>query len=670
MATALLTRTAPADWAGPLNPGSGCLGCLPVGLRGKNVWFARRNALAGPSNCTDPEPSYVQVSSTASGSLSEFDPAGGCDRSAARSAFVNVVDGVETSGGTAVITFGNSACGPGSTTSETYANLITALRSDGDDWSAWSGPIPGVQTRTLSRTYSYGSGEYGSGSATETSTTALDEDTQVQATAEVEAAEDRTDVWGGDADAQFPWLLAPGLPIGNHYGLGYGTMDPGRQEYAAPASPLLSNKFNGREVLRGRIAVPDVSFPGQTWRADWAVVTRRLGWNVARGGSGPGRTETTRERSYTLAEPMDAPDDALGPMAWAHASWGLLGYALQSVPPTPPAPAPGAPANPPTAGLRVASQLRRSRLRFAVRVPGVVTFRLRKLTVLDSDPTSYTTALANVDTAGTLAADGTNSTAAVDYAPPDQLRSVYLFVDEVVNALGHTLPASAWIAPGKVRDGWLGFIQLDHSSIQAGSVSYRRLEFTQETTVTSIYTPDPENPPTEDEATCSESEGFPWMNFTQTQTWTKTAGPGASQRASLLATPASGTRDWELTAASGSCVDQTWTGEVSEFDPPVASGIGGAWTVGAATATISETQPVDAEEQNGALWVNCARVEPATNPRFGGVTTAVATAGENTSAATYGTGEPLAVQQTGVIYLSAEDAGRSVQIVNLHVRGA
>jgi hypothetical protein len=711
--SATLTQTiSPSDWCGPLNAGSGCLDCLPVALRGQVEFFARSNALEGPRNCAQPPPVYIETSSSSAGggySVSSSYSSGprtlynaysGVYCEGYNSYESTTIEGDATASTTTYVGRGSfsegnnggplcaqfvtdtttTTPGPGGSTTEvinTYKlnDWVTYSDTTTTEGDVAGGNYTSTRVRTSVGDYTNtttGTDPYTGGTITYTTTFSvdatwtqttvhtrrLDEDTQEEADDEVEASESSPDVWGETPDEQFPRLYD--VPL---IDAAFGTMDPQWNEHPAQASVLLPRTSAGRFVLRARFAIPAAAFPGQTYAATWAVVTRRLGWGVARSGTAPGRTETNRSRLYTLTDPMSGPEDDLGPLAFADASWGDLGYSLLIVPYTPPAPAPGAPANRPTSGLRVAGRLRRSRLRFATLAPGLVTFKLRRLTVLDSDPAVYTTSLAEVTAAGTLAADGTNSTDDIDYAPPDRVHSVYLFVDEVRDAAGRLLPDEAWIAPGKVRDGWLGFLQLDHAAVQADSVFYRRRTFRQETSVTATYSPDPEAPPSEEDEACYGSTGegsLPFLDFTQTQVWEQVAG-------------LAGVPDWSLASADGSCGEQTWTGEVSPFDPPGASPatVAMGWTLGASTASRTDPQEPAAGERNGALWANWARVEPVANPRFGGETLDLAIGSSGTSAATYTEGvEPGSVQQTGIIYLYAAEPGRSVQLVNLHVRGS
>ena len=712
MPSGLAKLVSPTDWAGPLH--AGCLNCLPAGLRGRVEWFERRNALAGPRNCTDPAGvatgNSVRTSSTGysqdyhqaipapsvgvdcvvtygysvavSGSVtSTRDASGAVTYSGTSYTFREITSttysgcpgytddssdtGVEDRDTGTGIEFSNGGSPAATTTVVDTPTAHGYTRTTTTTWDSYSSASAPGSAEYIAGGYTGDPRIHYTGTITETQSYSLDEDTEEEADAAVAAAGGASSPfdWGGTPDAQFPWLGLPTTGADPGEIDPRGTMDPLRTDYSrVKNSAILRHTSAGRDVLRGRVAIPNETFPGQAWQVDWAVVTRQLGWGPARSGTAPGRTETTRYRLYTLNDAMSAPEDAVGPLAWADASWDALGYALQTVPRTPPPAAEGEPANSPTAGLRVASRLRRSRLRFATRAPGLVTFKLRWLTVLDADPATFTTALAELTTAGTLAADGTNSTDAVDYAPPDQIHSVYLFVDEVRDAAGRLLPDEAWIAPGKVRDGWLGFLQLDHASIQAGSVFYRRRAFRQQTAVTATYSPDPGSTPSEEDAACYGATGegaLPWLTFTQTQVWEQVAG-GA------------GVPDWSLVSATGSCGAAAWTGEVSPFDEPepAEATVAGGWSLGASTASRTDAVEPAAGERNGAIWADWARVEPVANPRFGGVTLGLATASSGTTAATYAAGTSSTVQQTNVIYLYAADAGTSVQIVNLHVRGA
>ncbi len=649
-----------ADWAGPVNAGSGCLACLAHVLRGRIHFFERE--VEECANCLDPAPEFLCQRVTHYYADKPYGLIGdsGCQWNSSHKD-VTRVQTWEYDGGSVLVsdvwsgtctslevldcTFSHNGCRVRLTD-----EITSTMNADG----TWSGTRHQTRLDICTPANNYDTTvEYNAGCAgftdiiTVTDTYCPIEQTEEEATEEITDAENDTAIWGADAEAQFPaaWPWAGIWWAGRLWG--GGAMSPDHHPITNPASPLLPHTPGGRDVLRAKITLPDSAYPGQTYALSWAEVTRALGYEVACSGSERGRTVTTRDRTVTLTDQMLAPDDRLGSMAYDNSSWNTLGYTLVSVP------TPTAPGSPPTAGFPAAAFLRRSRVRFAMRGPGAFTFRVRKVDVLNSDPSDYTTTFASLTTAGTLADDGTNSTSYFDNTPSSHLHSVYLFLDWVRDGDGNDVVGG--LALAKVRDGWSGFRQLDHATLQGNSQFYRRMAFTQVSTIVATYIPDPEEDPPEN-AECLES--LPYLDFTQTQVWEQVVDPLTG------AVP-----DWSLASATGSGGGASWTGEVSAYDPPdyVFPTAAEGWTVGPTTATdptVLDPDPADA--LNGALWATFARVENTPNPFFGGKILAVTPRTSTTTPFTYASG---AVEQSAQIFIYADEPGTSVQIVNIHAAG-
>jgi hypothetical protein len=627
------TVTSLADWGGPVNSGSGCLSCVTHCMRGQSRWFGRSNA-APYQNCTDPEPEEYL-----------------CQRVTTFTNSHNIPPDNETcyqfDSGATNWTRTETWNAAGEKTSDVYSGSCTSsseLVCNGvtltDDFNAtmnadgtWTGTRHYTRTDTnnpatnydITVPYNFGCPGFGFGTTTVVDTYCTLEQTQEQADEEVDGAENSTDLWGATKEEQFPSMGC------------YGSLS---FDIPSPSSPLYRHDQYGREVLRARLTVADEYFPGQQYSVSWDEVVRNLGYGIARSGSGRGTTSTTRTRTYALSDPMSAPDDALGSMAAGDASWDSLGYSVITVPRTP-----SGPGSSPTSGFRAASFVRRSRIRFAMRVPGDFDFRVRKIEVLNSDPTDYTTTLATLSTSGTLADDGTNSTIYTAFAPSDHLRSVYLFLDWVRDGYGKDV--AGWLALGKVRDGWAGFRQFDHATLQAASAHYRVKTFTQTSTASSDYMPPT---PAPGDVACLES--LPWLDFSQTQIWTQTILPGG------------GESDWALTSASGSANGASWSGEIASLDPPAFSL---STSPSAASWTQSESNTPTTPTSTGASWTNWDRVIETTNPAYGGTIVSVTRRTSTTTAYTYPTDDD--VQETSQIYVYAPAPGQSVQLANVHAAG-
>lgn len=654
------TLTSLTGWAGPINAGTGCLSCVTHCVRGRAVWFDRG---ANPHyiECLDPlgdAPSYEVAlfyavggayTSRASGSCGPFGEGTSVDTA--------VVDYYEGHYDNTTFTLFRATCDPEETVVTPYGFLHAGPHVGFvDSYLYWQFADPGTtggsgwvpssnasipealepggsnnvgdyfdKVVALESSYDYYWGEFEWEGVTYrnrdvgelrtvTGYREVGSVTEIEATQVVEDAADDADTWGADAEAQFPQIACPGPAYGE------GAMNPNSCDISNPSTVVYEHTKEGRRVFRGKLSVSQAYYGPQVFSIKWDRVLRKLGYDAVRLVSASGSSSATRSRSLTLTELMAAPEDASGSLAFDSATWAQRGYEILDVPTT------GVPFS---SGFLAADLATRSRVRFAVREQGVFSFQIRK--VEKRGDGSLETTNATLSTDGSIADDGTNSTDSFDVAPSDRLSEVRLFV---VSA-----PAVQWMALGKVRQGALGFRQLNHATLQADSLFYRKRAFTQTTTITSTYAP------AEGETDCSESD-VPWMDFNQTQTWEQVMGAP----------------DWTLASASGSCGGVSWTDEVTVFDPPNT-----ALGVPPGVATWTQTETAFDGFEGHAYAAIFDRVVPTANPFFGGKILSVA---EQTSVTTPATYASATVQQTATIYAYAGVRGTGVQIVNVRVHGA
>lgn len=689
-------QVSPSEWGGPLNAGSGCLGCISYVLRGKKIYFERD---AEPYLlCVDPQPEEVCVSASQEGDMTltdttltiyldsagnqtgsrtvietkvwhasgewSYDEGGVKTSTIARQAtddgvlFIDEFDEVTSEDCTPLIA--GTGAGVTATTSEdgttityiaddtvasqgstTYNRLRTYYNpGDGSSQNVY-GSAPGLESPWI---LAYDRQGVRTGSLTHTKVFGVPEQDEGEATDEISDSENDESIWGIGDEAQFP----AAWPYAGIWWIDAFSSDPMHPKYMPmvnPGSPLLKHEPEGRDVLRAKIAISDTFFPGQSYTVSWAEISRRLGYYVARSGTDRGRTVTSRDRELKLEDQMLAPDDSFGSLDMASASWGLFNFSILDVPET-------RDDQQPDDGYRTAGFLRRSIIKFSVRRTGVFTFRIRKTQISSGDPESAVVTFSTLATDGSINSEGINSTPEIEFIPSSNLTEIYITVDWVRDSLGADI--SDWISLGKVRDGWAGFRQFDHAELQANSAFYRRMVFIQTSSIVATYMPDPEDPPTSEELECLES--LPWMDFTQSQTWVKTIEDGGAESA------------WSLQSAEAADGATTWDDEVTAFDPPALFVVGAAETITATSATMAhEESPTDPEELNGATWAIWGRVFATPSVYFGGNTLSVENKTSLTSAKNYSSGGD--VEQTAQIYIYPPAENSSLQIANVHVAG-
>jgi len=459
--------------------------------------------------------------------------------------------------------------------------------------------------------------------------------------------------WGADEEAQFP-------PAWNEGYYPNQFLADARYEGWSDIPTAITGLIAHPNVGRFRLAVSDTYYPGQAYAFSWDVVTRSLGYGIKRSQTECGTTQTTSTRTYTLEEALTAPEDSLGPMGSTDGSWDDLDSAIVRVPPTP-----SGTGNSATGGFFAAGPLRRSKVRFAVLVPGSFTFKIRKVEVDTSDPNATPVSTTQtLLTSGTLGEDGTNSTSEVHFQPSlIENREVYLFIESVKNSLG--VLVTDWLALAKERDGYTGFFRrFDEPDPPVAPLFYKRFKFTQTTTITATAggedcdpPPDPPDPPDPDpeENPCAtgtggEVEPPPLLSFTQTQVWVMERGSG-----------------WKLLSSTGSGGGASWSNEVTHFDPPDMLNFypypdlaDDDWTVSATSASKTDTS-----ESASALRAEFARVFPTPNGYFGGKVQSISRSTSSDTLQTYGD-EDYRVTSTIVSVEPAE--GTAIQLATPYVR--
>ena len=353
--------------------------------------------------------------------------------------------------------------------------------------------------------------------------------------------------------------------------------DSAASGYGAWAFSARPSDAEYQNAVRVWMGLRAADAPGQDWRIYYEVVRQKLGVRAVGGGNVEGTAVQTRTWSsaITLSDEMFAPEDRLGSLAEADASWDAFGWAVG-------------------ASSATANHTARAWARVVARRSDVLTVRLRKVQTGEADTFATLTT--------SPSPDGLNATGPVWVSLADHTRTATLSVEWVRDAAGVDVPAGDWVFQRKARTGSWGQRQWDHAATVAGSRFFRRQTLVWDAAATVS------------DATLAAGACGELLDLEQTaeleKVWTPAGGWPAG---------------WTLVSGEGSQGTQTWSapdlltgGLNSSFEvgtgswgykrteaagaapvyqadpgwldaPPTATG--GDWTVSATVATYAPTPP-------------------------------------------------------------------------------